>query len=155
MPGCGFVDDASAIERRKLMSVRALIVDDSPVVRRVIRYHVAIYGVRGIDEAENAFQALSLFRENKPNLTTLDLMMPESKGVGSRELFDAIKKEAPDTAILIVSAIPYEKVRENLCQRRGPGLYRQTLQSDFLRSRAPQAGQDFPGVFGCTESLNV
>jgi two-component system chemotaxis response regulator CheY len=112
MPGCGFVDDARAIERRKLMSVRALIVDDSPVVRRVIRYHVAIYGVRGIDEAENALQALSLFRENKPNLTTLDLMMPESKGVGSRELFDAIKKEAPDTAILIVSAIPYEKVRE-------------------------------------------
>jgi DNA-binding response OmpR family regulator len=94
------------------MSVRALIVDDSPVVRVVIRYHLAIYGVRGIDEAENAFQALVLFREKTPNLTILDLMMPESKGMGSRELFDTIKREAPNTAILIVSAIPYEKVRE-------------------------------------------
>jgi CheY-like chemotaxis protein len=94
------------------MSVRALIVDDSPVVRVVIRYHLAIYGVRGIDEAENAFQALGLFRENTPNLAILDLMMPESKGMGSRELFDTIKREPPNTAILIVSAIPYEKVRE-------------------------------------------
>src|ERR1700737_4639761 len=102
------------------MSVRALIVDDSPVVRRVIRYHVAIYGVRGIDEAENALQALVLFRENKPNLTTLDLMMPESNGVGSRELFDAIKKEAPDTAILIVSATPYKKGARNFSQRGAP-----------------------------------
>ena len=94
------------------MSVRALIVDDSPVVRVVIRYHLAIYGVRGIDEAENAFQALVLFREKTPNLTILDLMMPESKGMGSREVFDTIKREAPNTAILIVSAIPYERVRE-------------------------------------------
>jgi CheY-like chemotaxis protein len=93
------------------MSVRALIVDDSPVVRKVIRYHLATYGVRGISEAENPFQALAVFREHALNLVILDLMMPESNGMSSRELFDTIKREAPATAIIIVSSIPYEKVR--------------------------------------------
>ncbi len=93
------------------MSVRALVVDDSPVVRKAIRYQLAIYGIRAIDEAENALGALALFREHVPNLVILDLMMPESQGVGSRELFDTIKKEAPATAIIIASSIPYDKVR--------------------------------------------
>jgi hypothetical protein len=31
--------------------------------------------------------------------------------VGSRDLFDTIKKEAPETAIIIATSIPYEKVR--------------------------------------------
>jgi DNA-binding response OmpR family regulator len=93
------------------MAVRALVVDDSPVVRKAFRYHLAIYGVRGIDEAENAFQGLALFREHAPNLVILDLMMPESNGITSRELFDAIKRESPTTPIIIVSSIPYEKVR--------------------------------------------
>ncbi len=93
------------------MSVRALVVDDSPVVRKAVRYHLAIYGIRTIDEAENALGALTLFRERTPNLVILDLMMPEAQGIGSRELFDTIKKEAPCTAIIIASSIPYEKVR--------------------------------------------
>ncbi|HVB81036.1 MAG TPA: response regulator [Candidatus Binataceae bacterium] len=93
------------------MTVRALVVDDSPVVRKAFRYHLAIYGVRGIDEAENAFQGMALFRERAPNLIILDLMMPESNGITSRELFDTIKRESPSTPIIIVSSIPYEKVR--------------------------------------------
>jgi DNA-binding response OmpR family regulator len=126
------------------MSVRALIVDDSPVVRVVIRYHLAIYGVRGIDEAENAFQALGLFREKTPNLTILDLMMPESKGMGSRELFDTIKREAPNTAILIVSAIPYEKVRETFVSDGALDyIVKPFNQTSFDRARR-KLGRIFP-----------
>ncbi|MGZ3511385.1 MAG: response regulator transcription factor [Candidatus Binataceae bacterium] len=95
------------------MTLRALVVDDSPVVRKAVRYHLAIYGVRTIDEAENAFQGMALFRENPPSLVILDLMMPESQGISSRELFETIKKEAPDTPIIIASSIPYEKIRES------------------------------------------
>jgi CheY-like chemotaxis protein len=125
------------------MSVRALIVDDSPVVRVVIRYHPAIYGVRGIDEAENAFQALGLFRENTPNLAILDLMMPESKGMDSRELFDTIKRESPNTAILIVSAIPYEKARETFVSDGALDIVKPFNQISFDRARR-KLGRIFP-----------
>jgi len=93
------------------MIVRAMLVDDSPVVRKVIRYHMAMYGVRTISEAENPFQALSLYRETAPNLVFLDLMMPETNGIDSRVLFDTFKRETPETPIIVVSSIPYEKVR--------------------------------------------
>jgi CheY-like chemotaxis protein len=58
------------------------------VVRKAIRYQLAIYDIRTIDEAENALGALTLFREHAPNLIILDLMMPESQGIGSRELLE-------------------------------------------------------------------
>jgi YesN/AraC family two-component response regulator len=99
------------------MAVRALVVDDSPVVRKGFRYHLAIYGVRGIDEAENASQGLVLFREHAPNLVIMDLMMPESNGITSRELFDTIKREAPATPIMIVSSIPTKKSARPLSAR--------------------------------------
>ena len=92
------------------------------------------------------FRGSALFRENPPSLVILDLMMPESQGISSRELFDTIKKEAPDTPIIIASSIPYEKIRESLRRRRRAGLYRQALQSVLLRSRTPQAERNIPRV---------
>jgi DNA-binding response OmpR family regulator len=95
-------------------------------------------------EAENAFQALVLFREKTPNLTILDLMMPESKGMGSRELFDTIKREAPNTAILIVSAIPYEKVRETFVSDGALDyIVKPFNQTSFDRARR-KLGRIFP-----------
>ncbi|MGA8058393.1 MAG: response regulator [Candidatus Binataceae bacterium] len=125
------------------MSVRALVVDDSPVVRKAVRYHLAIYGIRAIDEAENAFQALALFREHMPNLVILDLMMPESQGIGSGELFDAIKKEAPDTAIIIASSIPYEKVRASFV---GEGAL-DYIVKPFNRYSFDRARRKLSGIF--------
>jgi DNA-binding NarL/FixJ family response regulator len=88
------------------MTLRALVVDDSPVVRKAVRYHLAIYGVRTIDEAENAFQGMALFRENPPSLVILDLMMPESQGISSRELFERLSRKKRPIPRLS-SRVPY------------------------------------------------
>jgi two-component system chemotaxis response regulator CheY len=89
-----------------------LIIDDSPFARKIIRHHLVKLGFKVVGEAETASQGLKLFRELRPGLVTLDVMMPEREGVTSLSVFRAMRKEAPESAVVVVSAVPFEKTRE-------------------------------------------
>ena len=91
------------------MAVRALIADDSFFIRDVIRRHFERIGCQIVAEAENASQALSLFRTLKPELVTLDIVMAEVDGIDTLGAFNAIRKAAPDVPIIVVSAMPFEE----------------------------------------------
>jgi len=92
--------------------VPALIIDDSPFARKIIRHHLVKLGFKVVGEAETASQGLKLFRELRPGLVTLDVMMPEREGITSLSVFRAMRKEAPESAVVVVSAVPFEKTRE-------------------------------------------
>lgn len=98
------------------MPVAALIVDDSPFARKVIRHHLVKLGFKVVGEAETAAAGLKLFRQLKPGLVTLDILMPEREGISSLDAFRMMKREAPDTAVVVVSAVPFEKTRETFLQ---------------------------------------
>src|SRR5579863_6258367 len=95
------------------MAVTALVVDDSAAARKMIGYHLHQAGCAIAGEAANAWEALQLFRALKPQIVSLDLMMPVKEGLDSVALVRMIKKEAPETAIVVVSVIPSEKVRQD------------------------------------------
>jgi len=94
------------------MAVRALIVDDSHFIRDLIRRHLERIGCQVVAEAENASQAVSLFRSLKPNLVTLDLVMDEAGGMDSLAAFRAIRADAPDVPIIVMTAVPFGESRE-------------------------------------------
>jgi two-component system, chemotaxis family, chemotaxis protein CheY len=94
------------------VAVRVLIVDDSPFARRIIRHHLTKFGCEIAGEAENAAQAVKMFHELKPELVTLDIMMPEAEGFDSMRAFREMKRETPDVAIVVVSVVPFDKIRD-------------------------------------------
>jgi len=93
--------------------VKALIIDDSPFARRVIRHHLTNFGCKVMGEAENAAQALEQFHEFKPDLVTLDVMMPEVGGYDSLRLFHEMRTASPELAVVVVSAVPFGKIRDS------------------------------------------
>ena len=95
------------------MPVTALVVDDSAAARQVIGYHLHRAGCAVVGEAANAADALKLVRELKPNIVSLDLIMPARDGIDSLALVRTIKKEAPEIAIIVVSVIPSERIRHD------------------------------------------
>jgi two-component system, chemotaxis family, chemotaxis protein CheY len=95
------------------MAVTALVVDDSAAARQIIGYHLRQAGCTIAGEAANASDALKLVRELKPNIVSLDLIMPTRDGIDSLALVRTIKKEAPDVAIIVVSVIPSERIRHD------------------------------------------
>jgi two-component system, chemotaxis family, chemotaxis protein CheY len=99
------------------MSVRALIIDDSPAARKLIGYHLRHLGCEIVGEAETAADGLRLFNQLRPDLITLDLMMPNRDGVDSMALVDTVKRTAPEVGIIVVSSIPFEKLRTDFLEK--------------------------------------
>src|SRR5260370_31846057 len=90
----------------------AVISDDSPFARKIIRHPLAKLGCIVAGEAENAAQGLKMFRELKADIVTLDVMMPEIEGFNSMAAFRQITREAPETQIIVVPVVPFENPRE-------------------------------------------
>jgi len=94
------------------MPVAALIVDDTRLAAQVIRYHLEELGCMVVGEASNASEGLKLFRKFKPRLVTLDLMMPKVDGIDVLTMLRSVKREAPETVVIVVSAIPFQKTQD-------------------------------------------
>jgi DNA-binding NarL/FixJ family response regulator len=126
------------------VTLSALIIDDSPFARKIIRHHLIKFGFHVVGEAENAAQGLRLFRELKPRLVTLDVMMPERESTTSLAAFRTIRSEAPETVVVVVSAAVREDTRY-VFERRRNGLRDQAVQPVFLRASAAKAAANLSG----------
>ena len=77
-----------------------LVIDDEPVLRYMVTRWLATDGYV-CAEAEDAETAWRHLRDNEFHLVTLDINMP---GMPSKELLDRIKKELPETEVLMLTA---------------------------------------------------
>ena len=81
--------------------VRTLVVEDSTTVRkRLIEILSADPGIEVIGEAEDGRRAIAVCRETKPDVITMDMMLPVMTGLSATEY---IMAHCP-TPILIVSS---------------------------------------------------
>ncbi|MDB5108092.1 MAG: response regulator receiver protein [Candidatus Binatus sp.] len=86
------------------MTVRVLIADRSGITRDIIRHHLECGGCDVVAETETVNQALDLFRTTQPNVVTLDTGLTKSGGLDAIALFRIIRKEAPTTSVVMLSA---------------------------------------------------
>lgn len=63
------------------MSIRVLIVDDAPFIREVLRSTLESEGITVVGEAQNGTLALEKFKELKPDLVIMDIIMPDKTGL--------------------------------------------------------------------------
>jgi DNA-binding NarL/FixJ family response regulator len=81
------------------MPISVLIVDDSEIVRKIIRNFLEVrtdWKISG--EADSGIRAIDLAREFKPDLIILDFAMPEMNGI---ETACVLKNILPDSRIVI------------------------------------------------------
>lgn len=84
------------------MKNRLLIVDDALIMRLRIREVAVSCGWNVVGEAVNGQQAIELFQDLKPDLVTMDIVMPELDGVAALR---AIRELDSKAKICMVSAI--------------------------------------------------
>ena len=83
------------------LRIRVLAVDDHPLLREGIAGLIADQSdMTLVGEAANGREALEQFRAHRPDVTLMDLMMPEMNGV---EATMAIRAEFPDARIVVLT----------------------------------------------------
>jgi two-component system, NarL family, response regulator len=82
-------------------SIRVLVVDDHAVVRNGLVLMVQHEpGMSAIAEASNGTEAIELFRQHQPDVTLMDLRMPDISGV---EAITTIRQDYPAAQIIILT----------------------------------------------------
>jgi len=84
------------------MSNGILIVDDAAFMRMMIKDVLTKNGFEVIGEAENGAKAIEKYKELNPNLTIMDITMPEIDGI---QALKEIKKIDPSAKIIMCSAM--------------------------------------------------
>ncbi len=133
-------------ERNEIMStgpsvIRILTVDDHPMLREGIAALVASQpDMKLVAEASTGREAVEQFRKHKPDLTLMDLQMPEMDGI---EAMAAICSEFPDARIIVLTTYKGDvQVLRALKAGARAYLLKGLLRKELLETiRAVHAGQ--------------
>jgi len=121
--------------------IRILAVDDHPIVRQGIARLVGIQpDMILVGEASNGREAMQQFRTQHPDVTLMDLQMPEMNGL---DALIAIRNEFPDARIIMLTTYVGDAQILRALKAGAQGyLLKNTLHKELLdRIRAVHAGR--------------
>ena len=78
-----------------------VIVDDSKMIRKMLRAILEEAGYTVVAEAANGLEAVVVYKQFNPDTITLDITMPQMDGV---EALKEIKKYDPDANVIMITA---------------------------------------------------
>jgi len=123
------------------MVIRVLSVDDHPLLRDGIAALVSEQSdMELVAEAANGREAIEQFRKHKPDVTLMDLQMPEISGI---DAMTAIRSEFPEARIIVLTTYAGDaQVMRALKAGARAYLLKGLLRKELLQTiRAVHAGQ--------------
>ncbi|MBZ5668598.1 MAG: response regulator [Acidobacteriia bacterium] len=92
------------------LSDRVLLVDDEPLVRRLISGYLVAAGYV-VRVAVDGLDALGKLREGLPDLIISDLNMPRMSGF---ELLDVVRQRFPQIPVIVISGVAADEMPEGV-----------------------------------------
>jgi DNA-binding NarL/FixJ family response regulator len=124
-------------------TIRVLTVDDHDIVRKGIAAILSAEpGFELVAEANNGVEAVRLFRDYRPDVTLMDLRLPDQSGV---ETTRQIRAEFPEARILILTSYDGDQDIYRALEAGVRGyLLKEIVHSDVLRAiRIVHSGKRF------------
>jgi len=121
--------------------IRVLTADDHPLLREGVGALIASQGdMRLVAEASNGREAVEEFRSHRPDITLMDLQMPDMSGI---DAIIAIRSEFPDARIIVLTTYAGDALCKR-AMRAGAHAYilKGNVRKDLLDTiRAVRAGK--------------
>jgi len=123
------------------LAIRILAVDDHQIVREGIAGFVGVQpDMTMVAEAATGREAIQQFRTHRPDVTLMDLQMPDMNGM---DALIAIRAEFPDARVIMLTTYEGDAHILRALKAGAQGyLLKNTLHSDLLQTiRAVHAGK--------------
>jgi DNA-binding NarL/FixJ family response regulator len=91
--------------------IAVLVADDDPDIRQLLIQYLSREPFEVAGSARDANEAIELARARRPDAALVDVNMP---GGGARAVVDALRKDSPETAIVILSALEEDTLVRDL-----------------------------------------
>ena len=110
--------------------LRVLLVDDSALIRDLIRSFVASFiDIRIIGEAENGHDAVRMITMYQPDVVLMDIVMPGMNGIDSAQAI----KTVPNVRVVMLSLCGDEEYVVRALQAGAIGyLLKDTMATDLI-----------------------
>ena len=119
------------VKGEKTPGMKILVADDANFMRLMICQTLTRKGLVETLEAKDGQQAVELFASGRPELTILDITMPELDGMGA---LDKILTLDPKAKVIICSAASHEAMVEEALQRGAVDFITKPFRPDELLS---------------------
>lgn len=99
----------------------AIVADDHAILRDGIKNIIASLGdVTVVAEASDGLEAISLVRQHRPTLLTLDIAMPHAQGI---EIYTEVRRWSPDTLVAVFTGLTSVRLLSELVTAGVDGLF--------------------------------
>ncbi len=78
----------------KISDITVMICDDSPLVRKKIAEILSKVGINTVINAADGEEAVNMYKEKKPDLVFMDIVMPKKTGIDALREIRAADSEA-------------------------------------------------------------
>jgi DNA-binding NarL/FixJ family response regulator len=116
-------------EEGERQPLRAIVADDDPFARRIIKDALQNAGIVVIAEAQDGRQAVELSLHYRPDIVLMDLVMPELDGIAATR---AILKAVPSQVIIMLTSGNEDEVGLISLRAGASGFLTKDLEIDAL-----------------------
>jgi two-component system chemotaxis response regulator CheY len=86
----------------KISEITVMLCDDSPLVRKKLSEILTRIGIKQIIHTEDGEQAVDTYKEKKPDLVFMDIVMPKKTGI---EALREIREFDGDAKVVMASTV--------------------------------------------------
>lgn len=106
-----------------------LVVDNASFMRSSLKYICEQAGHKVVGTGADGAEGVRLYKELKPDLVTMDILMEEMDGI---QALEEIRKEDPNARIIMVTALGQEAKQEEAKRLGAAGYIRKPFMGDEI-----------------------
>lgn len=111
--------------------MKVLLVEDNALTRYTIKSLLERLGHEVVAEAENADEAAKAFREHKPDVVFLDLILPGKSGV---EILEDLRAANPSARVVVITAVEQEEIDKRLADKGVTAILRKPFSFEDFKT---------------------
>lgn len=128
---------------------RLLVVDDAMIMRRLIRDVAREAGWEVAGEASNGAEAVAMYEALRPDLVTMDLVMPV---MGGNEALRRIRSADPEARVVVVTALDQKQTLMESIRDGAMDFIVKPFERDRILTLLNKVAARLPSAGGASEA---